>query len=227
MSRARGFTLVEVLVAVGVLSLISLLLYGSFVGVRRSKEAVSRLNDRHHEGRVALTRVVRELEAAYLSGHAPLDPSLRTTDTAFVLGSATRGSRLDFTSFAHRRLDRDAHESDQVDLSYFVTRDPSSRGTYDLVRRSKTLLDTRPGHGGRVEVLCTDVERFDVEVLDPLTGEWVESWDTTQATGQPGRLPLMARVRLVLRGGRRPDGSIELATSVHLPLRTALTFAIQ
>ena len=43
--------------------------------------------------------------------------------------------------------------------------------------------DDEPAKGGRVEVLCTDIELFELEYLDPQTGSWVETWDTTQAAG--------------------------------------------
>ena len=38
-----------------------------------------------------------------------------------------RPSGVDFTSFSHRRLFRDAHESDQNEISYFLASDPRDR----------------------------------------------------------------------------------------------------
>jgi len=72
----RGFTLVELLVAIAVLAMVSMLIYGAFAGMRRSKEGVERINDRYREGRLAMARIARELQSAYLSAHVPINEQL-------------------------------------------------------------------------------------------------------------------------------------------------------
>ena len=83
-----------------------------------------------------------------------------------------------------------------------------------------------------MDVLATDVDLFDVAFLEPLTIQWLETWDSTQATGQLGRLPLQVRLTLVLNGGKRSSrgraqSPIRLVTKVTLPIQRALTFATQ
>ncbi len=83
-----------------------------------------------------------------------------------------------------------------------------------------------------MEVLATDIDLFDLQYLDPLTGQWVDTWDSTQAIGQPNRMPLQVRVLLVLNGGRRTSESngrqtIRFMTSVDIPIQHPLTFATQ
>jgi hypothetical protein len=90
--------------------------------------------------------------------------------------------------------------------------------------------DIDPQHGGRVEVLATDIDLFQLEYLDPQTAMWTDSWDSTQVTGQPNRLPLQVRVTLVLNSGRRSRadssrGRIRLMTTVNLMLPQPLNFA--
>ncbi|MBN1612273.1 MAG: prepilin-type N-terminal cleavage/methylation domain-containing protein [Polyangiaceae bacterium] len=228
----RGITLVEVMVAVAVLSMISMIIFGAFSGMKNSKEGVQRLTDRYREGRLAMARIVRELQSAYLSLHTPIDPQLTVSQTVFVANPGSPADRLDFTSFAYRRLDRDAHESDQAEISYLGSEDPKQQGVIDLVRRVQAPIDIEPQTGGRVEVLATDIDLFKLEYLDPLTSEWVERWDTTQATMQPARLPLQVRVLLVLNGGARKSAGrsrepIRLTTTVALPIQQPLRFATQ
>lgn len=231
-ARSTGLTLIEVMVAIGVLSMISTILYGAFATMRNSKQGIERLTDRYREGRLALARISRELQSAYLSMHAPIDPQLKMSQTVFVGTPAAPADRLDFVSFSHRRLDRDARESDQAEISYFGSEDPERSGVIDLARRTQTPIDLEPQTGGRVEILATDIDLFKLEYLDPLTGEWLESWDTTQATGQLDRLPLQVRVLLVLNGGQRrgTDKSrepIKLVTKIALPIAQPLRFATQ
>ena len=228
----RAMMLVELLIAVAVLAVISMLIYSSFSGMRTSRDGIQRLNDRYREGRIALSRIARELSSAYLSGHEPIDPSLKVIQTAFISTQGTPADRIDFNTFAHRRLDRDAHESDQAEVSYFGSPDPEQPGVIDLARRVSPILDLEPTTGGRVDVLATDIDLFDLEFLDPLTGMWEDTWDTTSAIAQANRLPLQVRIILVLNGGRRKKATggqdtIRLITKVPLQMPLPLTFATQ
>jgi general secretion pathway protein J len=67
----------------------------------------------------------------------------------------------------------------------------------DLARRVSPKLDLDPERGGRVDVVATDIDLFDLAYLDPLTGQWTETWDSSQAAGQLNRLPLQVRIVLV------------------------------
>jgi general secretion pathway protein J len=230
--RARGMTLFEVLIAMSVLAMVSILIYQAFAGMQRSKQGLRDTGDRWHEGRAAMQRMARELQGAYVSGHAILNPLAAVQKTAFLGERGTPAARLSFNAFVHRRLDRDAHESDQAEISYFGGRDPKRPGVTDLLRRESALLDLEPDRGGRVQVLATDIDLFDAEYLDPLSGQWVDGWDTTQVIGQPNRLPLQARLTLVLNGGRRGAAdrardTIRLVTKVPIEMRQPLSFATQ
>lgn len=230
--RQSGFTLVELLVAIVVLSLISMLIYSAFASMKRSREGIERVDDRYREGRLAMTRMIRELQSAYISLHAPINAALLVQKTAFIGSSGTPADRIDFDSFSNRRLDRNSHVSDQCELSYFGSPNPDLQGVTDLARRVSTTLDLDPKKGGRVEVLATDIDLFDLQYLDPQTGNWVDTWDTTQSiTGQPARLPVQVRILLVLNGGSRQGESrgqrpIRLLSKVALPIENGLNFAV-
>jgi general secretion pathway protein J len=231
-ARTAGFTLVELLISVAILAGISALIFAAFSGLKRSKEGIERVGDRYREGRLALDQISRDLQSAYLSLHAPIDQSLLVQKTGFKGARGNPADRIDFNSFAHRRLDRDSHESDQAEISYFGSADPKQRSVMDLARRVSPRLDLYPEKGGRVDVVATDIDLFDVSYLDPLTGQWTESWDTAQATGQLNRLPLQVRIVLVLNGGRRTSADraqqvIRLTTKVPIPIQRPLTFATQ
>lgn len=228
----RGFTLVELLVAIVVLSMISVLIYSAFAGMRRSREGIQRMGDRYREGRLAMARITRELQSAYVSSHVPIDQSIIVVKTAFIGTRGTPADRVDFASFANVRRDRDSHESDQAEISYFGEADDKKQGTTNLVRRVSTRPDLKPERGGRIEILATDIDLFDLEYLDPLTGQWTETWDTSQATGQLGRLPYQVRVILVLNEGRRAaEGRgrepIRFTSKIGIPVQKGLTFATQ
>jgi general secretion pathway protein J len=218
-------TLIEVMVAVGVLAMVAVLIHGVIGSLSRGRKGEALRAERAHQGREAMLRIVRDLSGAYLSAHVPGVPALVTARTAFVGKSSTPFDRLDFTAFAHLRTERDSHESDQAEVGYFVVKDPEATDKMDLVRREQTPIDYEPLKGGIINVVAEDVEKFDVRFLDPQTSQWVETWDTMQVSGQPNRMPLEVSITLVLKGvGDGP--SYSYSTKVFLPIMQPLNFGI-
>jgi general secretion pathway protein J len=230
--RSRGFTLIELVVAITVLAFITMLLYGAFSSMKASRDGLARIQDRYREGRIAMARIVRDLQSAYISQHVPLSPALVVQKTAFVGKVGIPAHRMDFNAFSNVQRDRSAHVSDQIEVSYYASDNPELPGTIDLVRRTSEYPDNEPDKGGRVEVMATDIDLFELEYLDPMTSLWTENWDTTQATGQLNRLPLEVRIRLVLKQGARSSsdsgrGTLKFGTTVSIPIQTPLSFAVQ
>lgn len=229
--RSRGMTLIELLVAMVILAFISILVFSSIDGMRRSRDGVDRVNMRYREGRLAMARISRELQAAYLSVHAPIDESLQVVTTSFIGDRGTPASRLDFNSFSNRRLRADARESDQIEISYFGSENPEQAGVIDLARRVAPP-DIEPQKGGKVEVLATDIDLFELEYLDPLTGQWREEWNSTSVVGEKGRMPVQVKVTLVLNGAARSRddgarGKIRLVSKIPLMIQDPLNFALK
>jgi general secretion pathway protein J len=223
--RARGLTLLEVMVAVAILAMLAVLTYGAFDGLSRGKKNLGRLNDRYHQGRSALARITMELSSAFLSMHQPPTEQQIRRLTIFAGSNGSPADRLDFTSFSHRRLMKDSHESDQNEISYFGSPDPNVSGKTDLARRESATIDLEPKRGGEVNVLVEDIDLFDVRYLDATTGMWVETWDSSQATGQPARLPFEIKITLLLKGG--PEGKpLTFTTKMTMPMQAPLSFAL-
>jgi len=229
--RQRGMTLIELLIAMAILAFIGILVFASIDGMRRSRQGVERINDRYREGRLAMARIARELQSAYLTAHAPIDESLQVVKTSFIGEPGSPAARLDFNSLSHRRLSAGTHESDQIEISYFGSEDPERNGVIDLARRVAPP-DLEPRRGGKVEVLATDIDLFQLEYLDPLTGVWREEWDSTSVVGEKGRLPVQVKVVLVLNGAARSfengsRGKIRLVSKIPLLIQDPLNFALK
>jgi general secretion pathway protein J len=224
-ARARGMTLIEVVVAIGILAMVSVLIHGVIDSLTRGRKAEGLRTERAHEAREALQRIVRDVSAAYLSMHVPSVTALMTSKTAFVGRSSSPFDRLDFTAFAHRRTERDSHESDEAEVGYFVVADPDAPDKMDLVRREQTPIDLDPLKGGVVNVVAENVTEFEVRYFDPMTSQWVDTWDSMQVSGQPNRLPLQVSIRLVLRGlGDGPP--YEYMTKLFLQIQQPLSFGV-
>lgn len=223
----RGLTLLEVLVSVGILAMVGTLVYGALDGMQKSRTGIERVGDRYHQGRQAISRMSRELQSAFISLHQPAQIGYAVRTTVFIGTDSGSSDRVDFTSFSHKRLRANVHESDQNEISYFMGRDPDRNDKYDLLRREEKEIDLEPTRGGAVNVLCEDVTALEIDYLEPSTDTWQSSWDSTQVStqGQYMRLPLQVRIRLTLKGGEG-ERPIKLMTKVTLGMQTPLNFGI-
>lgn len=225
LAAKRGMTLLEVLVSLGVLVMISLLIYGAFDSLSRGRKGEAMRVDRARQGRDAIDRITREISSAFLSMHQPNALALQTRQTGFIATNGSQFDRLDFSAFAHRRVERDSSESDQCEIGYFVVKDPDKEDKMDLVRREQAPIDTDIKRGGVVNVLAEDVERFDIRYLDPLSGTWSDTWDTSQLTAQLNRLPLEVQVVLELKGVKNSP-PYKFTTKFMVPMQQPLSFGI-
>ncbi|HEY2030753.1 MAG TPA: type II secretion system protein GspJ [Myxococcales bacterium] len=193
MSR-RGFTLMEVMIAVAVLGMIGAITYKAFDGAYDLKSRVEKAEDRDQEVRGALDRIAREVSMTFLSEHYDRK-RFRERPTFFHLRDGRSEADLAFTSFAHERLSIDAKESDQALFAYKLERDDS--GNNSLTRRVKPVLDEDWERGGDKAVLCENVVRFTVEAWEPKTRDWRAEWDSNSIQ-RTNSILIPPRVRISL-----------------------------
>jgi general secretion pathway protein J len=224
--RRAGMTLIEIMAAMAILAMVASLLYSAFVQTSRNKQRLENEMDRYHEIYSGLERIAQELSMAYTSAHRNPNEALRSMITAFVAKESGSSTRIDFTSFSHRRLYRNAHESDQNELGYFVAPDPKTPSQRVLARREQRRVDDDPKKGGQSQILIENVHEFRLSFLDPITTEWAPTWDTTQSAMQPNRLPSQAKILITVPNvrGRGPDQTF--GTRTQFPTTYALNFAL-
>ncbi len=212
--------------AIAVFSIVATIVFGGLSQTMRNRDHVEAQTDRSHVVRVAMERMVRELSSAYVSIHVNPNPQLITVRTGFHGRQEGRASRIDFTSFSHRRLYRDAHESDQNEVGYFVAdfRDSDGVRHHALVRREQNRIDEDFERGGQTSVLVEDVVDFELSYLDPLSMEWRDSWDASGT--EQNRLPVQVKIRMVVPGTRDPDDEEAYTTRAMIPISWALNHAV-
>ena len=184
--------------------------------------------ERAHEGREAMQRIVRDLSSRLpLDAHPDRSRRCMTARTAFVGRSSSQFDRIDFTAFAHRRTERDSHESDQAEVGYFVVPRPGrrrTRWTSSGASRRRSTID--PLKGGIVNVVAEDVEEFDLRYLDP--HDRPVGRDLGLDAGDRAAQPPAARGRDHARaqGRRRRPPRTAYTTKIFLPIQQPLSFGI-
>jgi general secretion pathway protein J len=196
---SKGFTLVELLIAIGILGIITVLVYGSFARTFDAREFVLESQERYHTVRVALERMSREISMAFVYDCRELDTPTgeRRHRTLFKIEREGKVDRMVFTSFSHLRLFKNANESDQNVLSYYGEGDAEDSSITNLVRKEKTRIDGEPEEGGEALVLCPDIESLHFELWDEDKEDWVDEWDCSQIE-RLNKLPRMVRITMTV-----------------------------
>lgn len=192
--REQGFTLLEVIVALGVLAVIGAMSFGAMTNSLQAREFLEEEQRFARNADTALTRISRHLELAWLTEHTT---AVNTFQTVFIGKDGDDLDEVWFASLGHQRRYRDSREGDQTEITLWTEDDPENDGDYVLLMREAQRIDEKPDEDGVITPLAHGVRRFELRYLDPTTGEWTDDWDTTGAD-QPNRLPRVATITLVL-----------------------------
>lgn len=207
----RAMTLIEVMTAVAIFSMVGVLAFSSIHFSLKSQERSRRLSERYHSGRMAMERMKKELSMAFISLHQHED---KRTITVFEGGP----QKLLFMSTSHQPIQRDTYQSDQVEIEYRLD---TVDGESVLVRRVKHHIDDRPGDGGVEEIIVTGVERVTFRYYDEADETWRDDWSVRVEDAQEMR----AHLKLVREQAENLKEAVATATASSGALASTLADA--
>jgi len=198
---SSGFTMIELMLAMAIFAFITTIMWGSFSQTASTKKTIQSEQDRAHTVRVALTRMARELEMAYLSDNE--NTAITNRRTFFAASARADVDEVTFASFAHQRLRAGAAEGDSALISYYGAPDPDNRRVLNLMRRETRRLQAEDPSSllGEAYILCPDVARVKFAFYDHRKKEWQTDWSTLDASGTP-YLPAHVRITLTVTDER-------------------------
>ena len=193
----RGFTLLELLVAVAILGMIMAMIWAAFYRTAESKEYVEKGNEVYESAHIAVERMAREISMAFIAPGTVDEGNF----TQFI-GSDKQmdtypADELTFTSLSHQRYALNVRESDQNEINYYLLQDPETQQK-NLMYREKTYIDKDHTSGGVAYELCPDVLALDFQYWDG--EEWKAEWDSTTMQENQAKLPRAVQITLVLKG---------------------------
>ena len=222
MKSERGMTLIEIMIALAIMGLMLALAWTSISNTSSAKRDVEAEQERHHELRVALSRVVEDLQSAYLSKNE--DEAATHRRTLMVGKSGGKVPDLRFSTLAHRVLWADANESDATVVTYMAMDDREKPSQTNWVRREQRRMSNKQPdeEPSELDIVIRDIEEVKFEFWDWKDEEWQDSWDTTSSDGEKGRLPLRVRITVKVK---LPSGSeVTLSTQARVLLQEPLNF---
>ena len=222
----KGFTLLEVLLAISLLSVIITLAYLSFDQISTHSQILNQNIQNQQKLRLLMHVVSEDLRAAYflpslaqLQQPSGLQAGLRVYEgkpfswfSAHVVGKA----RLHRN--AKQAIDPEVHET-----GYEVVQDEEG---LKLVRREDYYIDGNLNEGGVKQVLVIGVKAFNLEFLPLRANEergWVKEWSALSRTAND-RMPVAIRFGMAIqnRQGRifQEQTTFNLDQTLYSALRT-------
>ncbi len=197
-----GFTLIEVMIAIVITSVVLGMVYSSFQAVMDTRERVSESTNSNMTARLVLSRLAREIESAYIvqrPENAPPESRYTFFDGSESAVEGHLAAKLSFTTFAHTKRALDADESDQSVIAYECEMLPTDDGEGQqlaLIRREWRRV-APPGETQFYDPvpvsLAEGIEGFKLRFLEPEGGDWTELWnseDTRTLDALPGAVEI-------------------------------------
>ncbi|PLX96309.1 MAG: hypothetical protein C0621_02190 [Desulfuromonas sp.] len=182
-SDQRGFTLLEILIAISVATVVLASVYGVFATVSRTGERLESDSEAYHQARIIFDRIGRESRGAYYrSGNdTTLFRGGGDGSAAFLILSTTASTPQSGTS------------GGIVQVAYTLEADPDvEEGTFLLRRREAPAFVADPSRypAARLAAGITALAfRFYHD------GTWYSNWESVNE----GQLPLLVEMTLTLR----------------------------
>lgn len=211
-----GFTLLEVLLVIAILSAIMYSIYLTFTSTLSSISYVEKVANIKQQGRAFMRIFAREVSSAYLISQSYITKEGQNLNNpTFLIGinDSYEGKEMDkiiFTSMAHRIvvISKDANsgklpvnQSEHAVISYFVdSSEPGVLFRFDAplfvtVESAELFGGSLPSNLNSYRYpLLENVSELSLQYFDWISRTWSDDWDSTKTN----RLPGLVKITLVL-----------------------------
>lgn len=179
--REQGFTLVEILVAISIGTILLTTIYGVFSSVSGARDRLEAIGEEYHQARVLYDRLASEVRSGYFSAGSK--------QTRLVGGSNTQGYPfLEFSTtlstpiFGGRAGGVSLVRYEQLEMEREIR----------LYRNEWPLLSTQADL--KPQLLITGLKTFSLRYFDG--NEWQDEWDSQQTGALPKMIELTVEVEL-------------------------------
>lgn len=215
-----GFTLLEVLLALFIFSLVASAALGAYRGTLGVMDEAGVQETIYQAARISLERIALDLASAYV----PQAASSAQRETANAEKVVFQGERkeigdlpsaeLRFWSLAHIRFSEESPIAEPAEIAYYGVAG-EEKGVLDLYRSDTPLSRDRPEPGTGGVLLCKGLSSLSFIYYDA-EGEPHEEWDG-RVGASSGRLPSRVAVRMEFPNPKDPTRPYRFMTGVAIP----------
>jgi prepilin-type N-terminal cleavage/methylation domain-containing protein len=222
--RSKGFTLLELLIALGILSLVLAILYKSFAAMIDTTEKVEEETEIYRMARLALTIMTDELRSAYWN---------KDQSSTFFTGTDEQrlgqpADSLRFTALSRHRYGEETEGPELAALRYGLETAPFEEREEPrlvLLHEEETNLLSLSADSLQLTELGEMVWGLNLRYMEQkpsassffegAEGGWVDSWDA----GEKKKLPWAVEIRLIFKD--RQGQEYEFFTRTEIPIATS------
>jgi general secretion pathway protein J len=158
--RSKGFTLIEVLLAITILGIIMATVLGIFTGIISSSRTAEKRAELYQTGRAVMDLLATDIRGIYAQSFGE--------GGVFFIGKKDRVEGDDLPRLAFLTTNTLSIGTKRApflsEVDYFLEENPDRRG-YSLWRRAQTPPQEPYDEGGRAVPVCRIVARFELEFV--------------------------------------------------------------
>lgn len=215
--REKGFTLIEILIAVVILGIVLTTVYASYTGTFRIIGETKSDAELYGMARVALERMTRDLEAV-----SPWKGALSFSAKPYALKDRDF-TGLIFRSAAHVAFGKKEPPGGIAVIEYFIEEEKEGeKEGFSLYRSDSLSRDLRKDETLPPGFLLSDrIETLTYRFYDE-KGKEYDTWDSEGSDEkQKNKAPAIVEIRLFLVNEKDREHPYPFMTKVNLPLRQA------
>ena len=212
-STNKGFTLLEVLMAISIFAIVISLAYGSYRATFRIINSTESQTEIYSKARIAMDRISSDLGSLYLGTSGFLQGKPQT------IGNR-EADTMRFTSTAHLVLNRKEQAAGYATITYTVEEDPDSKDLR-LFRQDKAFrpVETEEPETNKGLLLCDGLQEVQF-LYHNNSGGQEDNWDSKEieksdTTAQ--RLPDWIEIKLLFTSPVVDDKPVLFTTAVTFP----------
>ncbi len=218
---SRGFTLLEILLAIFILTLVVTAVFGAFSGTFKVVNETETQEEIYRTARVVLERISEDLASAYGGGLSkgkqpetatPSKPPIFVGEDHEV--DDRSADALRFLSYAHLSFKSGRQAEGPAEISYYTQYNEKSR---DLSLYRSDTLDylEGPENGAGGLLVCEGLKWLDFVYYDK-NGDPHKTWESNGSEGK-GALPSRVEVSIAFENALDTEKPLQFMTGVALP----------
>jgi type II secretion system protein J len=207
--HSNGFTLIEVLVATAIASLILMMAYASYRSIFDSIKRSTGRAEFYENVNLAIMKIDQDLSNTYYTR--------MNKNITFISENVRGNSRLDFVTVNHNDLNlggtirTQVRESDVREVGYYLREAKNTMGLFHLIKREKfNYWEEDPLSGGTENILLPNVVNLKFEFFKG--NDWDENWDSRQNN----LFPKAVKTTLVLKNYQDQEEKFEFVTLINI-----------
>ena len=210
-TRIGGFTLVEILIAIFILSLVMATVYASYTGILKNSRQLEEEGNIYKMARVSMDRLIKDLSSLQKSSD-----SFDLHSEKIKLGNREFHS-VSFWSASHLAFGEDESEGRPATISYYVQESDNGK-SFSLLRSD--LSGAKPDQTKKADsgfIICKNIDTFRLTFYDSAGGEF-DSWSASSVPGQEkGKAPEAIKIELSLVNPADSEKPYKFMTKIFIP----------